>query len=154
MSLFPFPRLFPTCFGPSWAHHQGYYKLFYATIWFMQCFIDHLCASVRWRTQTINKALHEPNGSTKKSLKYPWWWAQEGPKHIGKRQEKGNKDIVQKSHLLVILVVCCQVQVYATGWSLVQRSPTQTSTMRGPMPSRAVVPRNKICCSYRILIWI
>jgi len=29
-------------------------------------------------------------------LKYPWWWAHEGPKHVGKRREKGNKDIVQK----------------------------------------------------------
>ena len=26
MSLFPFPRLFPTCFGLSWAHHQGYFQ--------------------------------------------------------------------------------------------------------------------------------
>jgi len=33
------------------------------------------------------------------------WWAHDGPKHGGKRQEKGNKDIVQKSHLLVILIV-------------------------------------------------
>ena len=69
---------------------------FYATIWFMQCFVDRLRASadwfvvvtsvyteglvcggdfgvhrshhhkqVRWRTQTINKALYEPNGSIK-----------------------------------------------------------------------------------------
>jgi len=29
-------------------------------------------------------------------LKYPWWWAHEGPKHVGKRREKGNKDTVQK----------------------------------------------------------
>ena len=29
-------------------------------------------------------------------MKYPWWWAHEGPKNVGKRQEKGNKDIVQK----------------------------------------------------------
>ena len=29
MSLFPFSRLFPTCFGPSWAHHQGYFKLLF-----------------------------------------------------------------------------------------------------------------------------
>jgi len=56
---------------------------FYATIWFMQCFVDRLRTSadwfvvvtsvhrshhhkpVHWRTQTINKALHEPNGSVK-----------------------------------------------------------------------------------------
>ena len=30
MSLFPFSRLFPTCFGPSWAHHQGYFKLLFS----------------------------------------------------------------------------------------------------------------------------
>ena len=30
------------------------------------------------------------------SLKYPWWWAHASPKHVGKRREKGNKDIVQK----------------------------------------------------------
>ena len=29
LSLFPFSRLFPTCFGPSWAHHQGYFKLLF-----------------------------------------------------------------------------------------------------------------------------
>ena len=29
LSLFPFSRLFPTCFGPSWAHHQGCYKLLF-----------------------------------------------------------------------------------------------------------------------------
>jgi len=44
----------------------------YATIWFMQCFVDRLRASADWfvvvtsvYTQTINKALHEPNGSIK-----------------------------------------------------------------------------------------
>jgi hypothetical protein len=26
--------------------------------------------------------------------------------------------------LSVVSVVCCQVEVYATGWSLVERSPT------------------------------
>ena len=26
---FLFLRLFPTCFGPSWAHHQGYFKLLF-----------------------------------------------------------------------------------------------------------------------------
>jgi hypothetical protein len=47
--------------------------------------------------------------------------------------------------------VCCQVKVFATGWSLVQRSPTErgvskkcdneTSTKRGdPGPYRAVEP--------------
>jgi hypothetical protein len=74
MSLFPFSRLSPTCFGPSWAHHQGYFKLlFYATIWFMQCFVDRLRASADWFV-----VVHE------------------SPKHVGKRRGKGNKDRVQK----------------------------------------------------------
>ena len=51
---------------------------FYATICFKQCFVGRLRASadwfvvvpsvykpVRWRTQTTNKALHEPNGGIK-----------------------------------------------------------------------------------------
>ena len=46
-------------------------------------------------------------------------------------------------------VVCCQVEVSASGWSLVQRSPTEcgvsecdhlSSIMRRPVPTRAVVP--------------
>ena len=49
----------------------------------------------------------------------------------------------------VVSVVCCQVEVFASGWSLVQRSPTycgvsksdlETSTMRRPGPTRAVEP--------------
>jgi hypothetical protein len=44
-----------------------------------------------------------------------------------------------------VSVVCCQVEVSATGWSLVQRSPTEcgvsvcdrkASTMRRPRPTR------------------
>jgi hypothetical protein len=52
-----------------------------------------------------------------------------------------------------VSVVCCQVEVSATGWSLVQRSPTdcgvsecdrETSTKRGgPGPYRAVEPYKK-----------
>ena len=70
--------------------------------WWLRCTTtlvhwSHYHKPVRWRTQTINKALHEPNGSIKTTAcKYPWWWAHEGPKHVGKRREKGNKDIVQK----------------------------------------------------------
>jgi hypothetical protein len=45
-------------------------------------------------------------------------------------------------------VVCCQVEVSASDWSLIQRSPTEcgvsecdheSSTMRRPWPTRAVV---------------
>jgi hypothetical protein len=54
----------------------------------------------------------------------------------------------------LVSVVCCQVEVSATGWSLVQRSPTEcsvfklcdheTSTKRGgPGPYRAVKPWKK-----------
>jgi hypothetical protein len=50
-----------------------------------------------------------------------------------------------------VRVVCCQVEVSATSWSLVQRSPTdcgvsqmcdrEASTKRGgPVPYRAVEP--------------
>jgi len=48
-----------------------------------------------------------------------------------------------------VSVVCCQVEVSVSGWSLVHRSPTECgvsecdhepSTMRRPWPSRAVVP--------------
>jgi hypothetical protein len=53
--------------------------------------------------------------------------------------------------LSLVSVVCCQVEVSATSWSLVQRSPTdcgvsqmcdlETSTKRGgPSPYRAVEP--------------
>jgi hypothetical protein len=53
--------------------------------------------------------------------------------------------------LSLVSVVCCQVEVSATSWSLVQRSPTEcgvskvcdheTSTKRGgPGPYRSVEP--------------
>jgi len=49
--------------------------------------------------------------------------------------------------MFVVSVVCCQVEVFATNWSLVQRSPTvsypwcvvvcdlETSWMRRPWPT-------------------
>jgi len=49
--------------------------------------------------------------------------------------------------LSVVSVVCCQVEISATGWSLVQRSSTEfgvsacdheSSTMRRPWPTGAV----------------
>jgi hypothetical protein len=59
----------------------------------------------------------------------------------------------------VVSVVCCQVEVSATSWSLVQRSPTEcgvsnvcdreTSTKRGgPGPYRAVEQKKKCTCVY------
>jgi hypothetical protein len=51
--------------------------------------------------------------------------------------------------LSLVSVVCCQVEVSATSWSLVQRSPTdcgvsecdrEASVMRGPWPTRG-------CCA-------
>jgi hypothetical protein len=72
----------------------------------------------------------------------------------GKTQELVKKK--KKTHrghgcLSLVSVVCCQVEVSATSWSLVQRSPTdcfvskvcdhETSTKRrGPGPYRAVEP--------------
>ena len=49
----------------------------------------------------------------------------------------------------LVSAVCCQVEVSASGWSLVQRIPTdcdvsecnhKSSTMRRPWPPRGVVP--------------
>ena len=37
---------------------------FYATIWFMQCFVDRLRASADWFV-VVTSSLHEPNGSIK-----------------------------------------------------------------------------------------
>jgi hypothetical protein len=53
-----------------------------------------------------------------------------------------------------VSVVCCQVEVSATGCSLVQRSPIEcgvseydreASIMSRPWPTRAVEPLEKIC---------
>jgi len=52
-------------------------------------------------------------------------------------------------YLSLVSVVCCQVEVFATGRSLFQRSATEwgvsefafeTSKMRGPIPARVVQP--------------
>jgi hypothetical protein len=61
----------------------------------------------------------------------------------------------------VVNVMCCQVEVSASGRSLVQRSPTEcgmyecdreASTMRSLWPTRVVVPLEKeniyICISF------
>jgi hypothetical protein len=51
--------------------------------------------------------------------------------------------------LSVLSVVCCKVEVSASCWSLVQKSPTECgvfdcdnepSTMKGPWPTGAVAP--------------
>ena len=45
--------------------------------------------------------------------------------------------------LCLVSVVCCQVEVSASGWSLVQRSPEcdhESSIMRRPWPTGAVAP--------------
>jgi hypothetical protein len=58
--------------------------------------------------------------------------------------------------LSVVSVVCCQVEVSATGWSLVQRSPTKCDVsecdrealiMRRPWPTRG-------CCGMGIKLSI
>jgi hypothetical protein len=67
--------------------------------------------------------------------------------------------------LSVVSVVCCQVEVSASGWSLVQRSPTEcgvsecdreASTMKRPWPTRGCraiekkkeFPRYSLQCLY------
>jgi hypothetical protein len=61
---------------------------------------------------------------------------------------------IRRGHgcLSVVNVVCCQVEVSASGWSLVQRSLTdcgvsgcdrEASKMRRPWPTRAVMPWGK-----------
>ena len=37
----------------------------------------------------------------------------------------GSNSAGGQGRLSVVSVVCCQVEVFATGWSLVQRSPTE-----------------------------
>jgi hypothetical protein len=44
----------------------------------------------------------------------------------GKKRDRGKKNPTGGHRCLsVVSVVCCQVEVSATGWSLVQRSPTE-----------------------------
>jgi hypothetical protein len=70
---------------------------------------------------------------------------------MDQREITGQKEKSHRGHgcLSLVSVVCCQVEVSATSWSLVQRSPTdcgvsnvcdhETSTKRGG-PYRAVEP--------------
>jgi hypothetical protein len=68
----------------------------------------------------------------------------------GKTRTGKNKSHGGHGCLSLVSVVCCQVEVSATSWSLVQRSPTEccvsecdheTSTKRGgPGPYKAVEP--------------
>jgi hypothetical protein len=61
-------------------------------------------------------------------------WHEEGRKDLkiqnGSKGNNGTGEKKKKSHrgrgcLSLVSVVCCQVEVSATGWSLVQRSPTE-----------------------------
>jgi hypothetical protein len=45
-------------------------------------------------------------------------------KNGSKGKNPGQKKIPPRAWMSVVSVVCCQVEVSATGWSLVQRSPT------------------------------
>jgi len=59
--------------------------------------------------------------------------------------------------LSVVSVRCCQVEVSATSWSFVQRSPThcvlvcdlETSWMRRPWPTRVCCAKKKLHNCYR-----
>jgi hypothetical protein len=64
--------------------------------------------------------------------------------------------------LSVVSVVCCQLEVSATSWSLIQRSPTECGVsksvivkpwkMRRPRPQGAVEPLKKKLCPWEWLI--
>jgi hypothetical protein len=66
--------------------------------------------------------------------------------------------------LSVVSVVCCQVEVSATGRSLVQRNPTEcsvsgcdleTSDVRRPRPTRAVeLQKKRVAASNRIMVTV
>jgi hypothetical protein len=59
----------------------------------------------------------------------------------GSKKKTGQKKKSQRGHgcLSVVSVVRCQVEVSATGWSLVQRSPTDC----GVLTSVILKPRNE-----------
>jgi hypothetical protein len=78
-------------------------------------------------------------------------WRTKGFKQYKKMDQREKTPDKKKSRLghgclSVVSVVCCQVEVSATGWSLVQRSPTECvvsecvivkpRTMRRPRPPR------------------
>jgi len=55
--------------------------------------------------------------------------------------------------LYFVSIVCCQVAVFASGWSLVQRSPTEcdreAKIMRSPWPTRGYCAmKTKKCMAY------
>ena len=61
--------------------------------------------------------------------------------------------IPPRAWMFVVSVVCCQVEVSATSWSLVQSSPTdgcvvvcdlETSWMRRPWPTRGCCAKRKL----------
>jgi hypothetical protein len=43
----------------------------------------------------------------------------------GKTPDRQKKNSARGMDVSLVSVVCCQVEVSATGWSLVQRSPTE-----------------------------
>jgi hypothetical protein len=75
----------------------------------------------------------------------------------------GGFETVQRHGCLSLLyVVCCQVEVSASGLSLVQRNPTEcgvsecdreASTMRRPWPTRAVKLWKKKCSFKQPIIY-
>jgi len=70
-----FSRLFPTCFGPSWAHHQGYFRLLFlcchlvhaVLCWSSACVSGLVCGG----TCKFYLAPHAPPPQKKKILIFP-----------------------------------------------------------------------------------
>jgi len=62
-------------------------------------------------------------------FRYPCWRRSQWPRSVRRRSEAARLlglwfRIPPRTWMSVVCVVCCQVEVSATGWSLVQRSPT------------------------------
>jgi hypothetical protein len=61
----------------------------------------------------------------------------------------GSNPAVGHGCLCVVSVVCCQVEVSATGWSLVQRSPTECGVSEGDREVSIMRSRTtRGCCAF------
>ena len=89
--------LFSTCFRRLCAHHHQEKQLYLCETWYLLFCMDHcLVCRVQW----INSTLHTRQ-SSKQNNKYPvshkyscfsWWWANNRPKHVEKRNKHTKKN--------------------------------------------------------------
>ena len=96
-----------TCFGPHYAHHQE-----------LESIIQMVAACDIWCF-----------GFQVVGMMWSWWLCVRFAGCWSSSPQTGNTTRGFESHpghvcLSVVSVVCCQVEVSATDWSLVQRSPT------------------------------